>query len=66
MNKKEKSEWKRSRVKSELTLTLIQLLNNFKSKEEPRVKLTLVDKVEVLLKLATNEIPRLTTPKKKS
>ena len=64
MTKKEMAEARRRRAKAELTLRVIQFVDNFKSKEEPSIKLNLRDKTEVLSELVTRAIPRLLNPKK--
>lgn len=46
---KEQREFQRQRAKWEFSLSLWGFMNSFKSKEEPTVKLTLAEKLEVLL-----------------
>ena len=64
MSRKEIQELKHKRVKAELTLKLIKFIDGFKSKEEPSIKLNLLDKAEVLSGIVTKVISRLENPKK--
>lgn len=58
MTKTELKEFKTERAQTELTLRILQLVTDFKSKEEPTITLSEKDKVEVLLNLATSKVRR--------
>lgn len=47
--KKQRAEW-------ELTLEILKTINNFKSKEEPDVELTINDKVRVLASIIVKKL----------
>lgn len=59
MNKKELKEFRTERAQYELTLRVLQLLDGFKSKEEPTITLSEKEKVEVLLKISTSKVGHL-------
>lgn len=63
MNKMTKQN-RRERAKAELALRVIEFLYKFKSKEEPTIKLTNRDEIEVLANIVARRISRLPNTKK--
>jgi hypothetical protein len=59
ISSKELKEWRIERAKIELYLRVCQFINQFKSKEEPGIKLNKKHKVEILSKIVTEEISKL-------
>jgi len=51
--------FKKERAKMELSLQLLQLMNGFKSKEEPTIKLNQKDKIHVLSMLLEKKLSSL-------
>ena len=56
---KEQRELQRQRVKHEFTLHLWKFMDSFKSEEEPKVKLTFAEKLQVLLSVVNQNFNQL-------
>jgi len=56
---KKQRELQRQRIKHEFTLRLWGFMNSFKSEEEPKVKLTFAEKLEVLLSVVNRNFNQL-------
>ena len=52
-------ELKRERARSEFILEILKTMNNFKSKEEPKIKFTDKDKAVCLSRILTGQIVRI-------
>jgi hypothetical protein len=58
MTKTELKHLRTQQAQNELTLKVLKLLDDFKSKEEPTITLTIKEKVEVLLGIVTSKVRR--------
>lgn len=58
MSPKEKKELQIQRVKWEFEGKLLQFTNGFKSKEEPKIKLSKKEKLSVLAKILFGELDK--------
>lgn len=58
MNKEEEKEFKITRAQSEFTINILKLYNSFISTEEPSIKLTNLQKIQVLSQIINKKLNR--------
>lgn len=63
MTKKEEYEFQRERAGMEFNLRIYQLMESFKSKEEPTIKLNRGEMISILSKIVSSSIPKLKNKK---